>query len=173
MTQPQRACRAAIIATALAASSVATDAAWHEINFVDDFGEVTGKGVVSDPVGPVRPMSSPYDDVTARIYVDCYDAWVRFSKAPNLRGGSIQDGYTRYAVTVRIEGDGKTNKPRRWSATQVWGGRDLRFTPAMGAVASLSAGSEFAIALPWYGQDSAVFSWSLRGSAEAIRRGCN
>ena len=111
--------------------------------------------------------------MTARIYVDCYDAWVRFSKAPNLRGGIIQDGYTRYAVTVRIEADGKTHKTRRWSATQVWGGRDLRFTPAMGAVASLSVGSEFTIALPWYGQDSAVFSWSLRGSAEAIRRGCD
>ena len=142
--------------------------AWGRINFVDEFGDVTGQGAVSAWVGSVRPMSFPYSDVKARIVVDCYDAWIRFSKAPNLTGGSIRSGYTRHSLAVRVDG----KAAGRRSATQAWGSEDIRFTPDWDAISVLSSGDSFAVAVPWYGQGSVAFVWSLRGSSTAIRGSC-
>lgn len=142
--------------------------AWGGISFVDEFGDVSGRGAASAWVGPVRPMSFPYGDVKARIVVDCYDAWVRFSKAPNLTGGNIRNGYTRYSLAVRVDG----KAAGRRGATQAWGSEDIRFTPDWDAISALSSGDSFAVAVPWYGQGSVAFVWSLHGSSAAIRDGC-
>lgn len=108
---------------------------WRMINFVNEFGERTDQGAVSTEVGSVRPMSFPYGDTKARIFVDCDRAWVRFSESPNLTGGDIGDGYTRYTVAVRANGN-----DARWQVSQSWGDQDLRFVDSSRAIAALSGG---------------------------------
>ena len=143
--------------------------AWDTINFVDEFGDVTDVGAASDTVGPSRAVTFPYSDITSRLFVDCNRAWMRFSDAPNLTGGDISDGYTTYNVSVRVDG-GST---ARWRVIQSWGDNDLRFKNSSKAISALSGGETFAVALPWYGQDSAVFSWQLTGSSAAIQASCD
>ena len=141
---------------------------WQMINFVNEFGERTGQGAVSLQVGPVRPMSFPYGDTTARIFVNCDRAWVRFSEAPNLTGGTTRDGYDVHTITVRVDGN-----DARWRIEQSWGDNDLRFLDSGRAVAALTGGETFALAIPWYGEGSVAFSWSLVGSSDAIKRSCD
>ena len=149
-------------------------AQWLPINFVDAFGDSTGTGAQSAPVRSVLPMRSPYEDTTARIMVNCDRAWLRFSRSPNLTGGSIQSGYTRYYVTVRVDGE----DAGLWDVLQLWGGEDLNFVDAGEieargeAIAALSAGATFAVSLPWY-RGSAAFSWSLEGASDLIRASCD
>ena len=113
-------------------------------------------------------MSFPYGDVKARIVVDWYDAWGRFSKAPNLTSGSIRNGYRRHSLAVRV--DGKAARGR--GATQAWASEDIRFTPDWDAISALSSGDAVAVAVRWYDQGSVAFVWSLRGSSAAIRDSC-
>ena len=142
---------------------------WRTINFVDEFGDVTDRGARSAAVSSVRQMSFPYGDTTGTIMVDCDRAWIRFSEAPNLTGGDIGNGYTRYNVAVRVDGNGVG----RWTVSQSWGDNDLRFVDGRQAVSALAAGTTFALALPWYGENSAAFSWTLNGSSSAIRQSCD
>ena len=141
---------------------------WNMINFVDEFGDVTDKGAVSQKVKSDNPMGFPYGDVWAQLFVDCNRAWIRFSQAPNIPGGEIHDGYTNHSVTVRVDG-----ARERWGVRQSWGDQDLSFRNSGRVVSALSSGSEFAVAVPWYGQDAPVFSWSLRGSTAAIKKSCD
>ena len=157
---------AAAVALAVPSESAAQ---WRMINFVDEFGDTVDSGAVSATVRSVRPMTFPYGDLTARIFVDCNRAWIRFSESPNLTGGSIQDGYTNFKVAVRVDGE----NIGRSTVRQQWGDKDLRFVDGSEAIAWLSSGSTFAIAVPWYGQSSAAFSWSLSGSSKMIRDSCD
>ena len=149
-------------------SATTTTTDWQMINFVNEFGERTDQGTVSRTVSPRRAMSFPYGATTGRIFVDCDRAWVRFSETPNLTGGDIGDGYTRYTVTVRVDGNNA-----RCRMSQSWGEDDLRFVDPSRAIGVLSGGSTFDLALPWYGEGSVVFSWSLTGSSDAIQRSCD
>ena len=144
-------------------------AQWSMINFVDEFGERTDRGAASAAVNSIRPMSFPYGDTEARIFVDCDRAWLRFSETPNLDGGNIEDGYTRYSVAVRVDG----NDAGRWPVNQSWGDNDLRFTNNSQVISALSSGSTIAIAVSWYEQDSAAFSWALNGSSTMIQDSCD
>ncbi len=141
---------------------------WQMINFVDEFGDRTGQGAMSRDVGPLRPMSFPYGSTTARIFVNCDRAWVRFNESPNLNGGDIRDGYTRYTVAVRVDGN-----DARWAVNQSWGDDDLRFVDSSRAIAALSGGSTFDLAVSWFGEGAVAFSWSLAGSSDAIQRSCD
>ena len=138
------------------------------INFVNEFGEQTDQGAVSREARPVRPMSFPYGDTLARIFVNCDRAWVRFTDSPNLTGGDTRDGYDVYSVAVRVDGN-----DARWRVEQSWGDDDLRFLDPGRAIAALSGGETFALAIPWYGEGSVAFSWSLAGSSDAIKRSCD
>ena len=142
---------------------------WRNLNFVDEFGEPTGRGAVSETVRSIRPMSFPYTGTDARIFVDCDSTWIRFSEAPNLTGGNIADGYTQYSVSVRVDGE----DVGRWRVSQSWGDKDLRFTNGSEASTAISSGSTFAVALPWHGEGSVAFSWPLTGSSEAIAASCD
>ena len=142
---------------------------WSNLNFVDEFGEPTGRGAVSETVRSIRPMSFPYTGTDARIFVDCDRTWIRFSEAPNLIGGNIADGYTQYSVSVRVDGE----DVGRWRVSQSWGDKDLRFTNGSEASTAISSGSTFAVALPWHGEGSVAFSWPLTGSSEAIAASCD
>ena len=144
-------------------------AQWSGINFVDEFGEVTDRGARSATVEAVRTMSFPYQNTRATLFVNCNRAWMRFTDTPNLTGGDISDGYTRHMVRVRVDGRNATN----WRVSQSWGDSDVRFINGQQAVSALAAGSTIDIALPWYGERSAVFSWSLSGSSAAIRESCD
>ena len=141
---------------------------WRMINFVNEFGEQTDQGAVSNDVSSLRPMSFPYGDTKARILIDCDRAWVRFSESPNLTGGDINDGYTLYTVSVRVDGN-----EARWRVNQSWGDNDLRFVDSSQAISALSGGSTFTLAVPWYGEGSVAFRWSLAGSSDAIQRSCD
>lgn len=141
---------------------------WSMINFVDEFGERTDRGAVSRNVQADNPMDFPYADVRAQLFVDCDRSWIRFSQAPNIPGGEIQDGYKNHSVTVRVD-----NTRARWGVRQSWGDQDVSFRNPGRAVAALSSGSRFAVAVPWYGQAAPVFSWSLSGSSEAIKKSCD
>lgn len=162
--------RTSIIAAALVVLSAAVaEAQWSTLNFVDEFGDVADRGAASVAARPTRPMAFPYGDVTARIFVNCDRAWIRFTEAPNITGGDIQDGYARYFVAVRMDG----NATSRWRVRQSWGDEDLRFENGSQAISALASGSTFAVAISWYGQDSVAFSWSLTGSSEAIKASCD
>lgn len=145
------------------------DAQWRMINFVNEFGEVTDRGAVSASVKSIRPMSFPYQDVEATIFVDCNRAWIRFSEAPNLLDGDINNGYTNYNISVRVS----NKSTERWSVSQTWGDKDLGFRNDSKAIAALSSGSSFAIALSWYGQSSVAFKWDLSGSSKMIKSSCD
>ena len=146
-----------------------TAAQWRTINFVDEFGDVTGRGAVSAAVTSIRPMSFPYNDTTGTIMVNCDDVWIRFSDSPNLVGGATRTGYDIHGFSVRLDGD----DIGRWTARQAWGGNDLTLLNDAEAIAALSSGSTFAIALPWYGESSVAFSWSLNGSSGMIQESCD
>ena len=143
--------------------------AWDTTNFVDEFGDTTGVGATSDIVGPSRAMTFPYSDITSRLLVNCNRAWMRFSETPNLTGGDIADGYTTYDVSVRVDGGSTAS----WRVTQSWGDNDLIFENSSQAISALSGGETLAVALHWYGQNSAVFSWQLTGSSAAIQASCD
>ena len=123
---------------------------WSMINFVDSFGERTGRGAISPEVNSIRPMSFPYGDTKARIFVDCDRAWIRFSEAPNINSnvGNIHDGYTTYFVSVRVDG----NDAGMWSVNQTWGDNDLRFTNNSKAISALASGAKFAVSIPGMGK---------------------
>lgn len=141
---------------------------WSTINFVDEFGDVTDTGAVSPKAKPIRPMSFPYHDVTARIFVDCQRTWIRFTEVPNLIGGDTKDGFTTYKVPIRIDGNRK-----ELSVSQTWGDKDLGFRFNTSLATSLSSGSTIAVSLPWYGQGNVAFRWNLNGSAKAIESSCD
>lgn len=157
----------AIMLMVLAQSTVS--AQWSGINFVDEFGEVTDRGARSATVRAAREMSFPYQDVRATLFVNCNRAWMRFTDTPNLTGGDIRDGYTHHTVRVRVDRRDAVN----WRVSQSWGDNDVRFVNGQQSVSALAAGSTIDIALPWYGERSAVFSWSLTGSSAAIRGSCD
>lgn len=160
--------RIVVVVLVLLAIPSGVAAQWRTLNFVDEFGEGTDRGAQSAAVESVRPMAFPYAGTTATIFVNCTRAWVRFSESPNLTGGDINDGFTDYSVSVRLDG----NNVGRWSVRQSWGDNDLRFINGSRAISALSRGSRFAMALPWFGS-SAAFSWSLSGSSKAIQQSCN
>lgn len=142
---------------------------WRMINFIDEFGDITDRGAVSEAVGPIRPMSFPYGDTRGTIMVNCNRAWLRFSGSPNLTGGDIKDGYTNYSVSVRVDG----NNAGRWGVRQSWGDKDLVFSDASRAISAISSGSTFSVALRWYGESAVAFTWSLDGSSEMIQNSCD
>ena len=144
-------------------------AQWSRVNFVDEFGDVTNQGARSTPVGSLRPMSFPYGDIEAQVFVNCDRAWIRFSDTPNLTGGNTRDGYTSYSAAVRVDG----NDVGAWVVQQSWGDNDLRFLNNSQAISVLSSASTFALALNWFGEGSVAFRWSLTGSSDAIRASCD
>ena len=141
---------------------------WSMINFVDEFGDITGRGAISADVGSLRPMAFPYHAVTAQVFVDCNRAWIRFSDAPNLNGGDIQDGYTRYRATVRVDGE----RIGSWLVSQVWGDNDLAFVNDSQAISALSSGSTLAISVDWYGEGAVAFELDLEDSSDRIGESC-
>ncbi|MXW66226.1 MAG: hypothetical protein F4Z72_04320 [Gemmatimonadales bacterium] len=138
------------------------------INFVDEFGDVTGRGAISAEVEALRPLEFPYHDVMAQIMVDCDRAWIRFSDQPNLTGGDIRDGYEVFSLAVRVDG----NDVGRWRVTQDWGSDDVHFSNDAAAISSFASASTVAIALPWYGGRSAAFEWEMDDSSDRIRESC-
>lgn len=168
--RPMRRTSTALIVTlVLFAIPSGVVAQWNNINFVDEFGDVTDRGARSATVSSIRPMGFPYTGTTATIFADCNRAWVRFSESPNLTGGDIGDGYTDHRVAVRLDGD----DVGRWTVRQSWGDNDLRFTNGSRAISVLSRGSIFAMALSWFGEGSVAFQWSLDGSSRAIQESCD
>ena len=141
---------------------------WRMINFVDEFGDVTGRGAISVEVESIRPLDFPYNDVTAQVMVNCDRVWIRFSDTPNLTGGDIESGYTVHSLAVRIDG----NNVGRWRVTQDWGSDDVAFVNDAQTISALSSASTVAIAFPWYGGRSAAFEWDLEGSSDRIRESC-
>ena len=145
-----------------------TSPQWDTINFVDEFGDITDLGAISEEVKSIRPMSFPYTDTTARIFVDCDRAWIRFSESPNLTGGDTQDGYDEYSISVRVDGNDS-----QWRVIQSWGDQDIAFVNDSQAISAWSSGSSFTISLPWYGEGYVAFPWSLNQSSEMISKSCD
>lgn len=141
---------------------------WRMINFVDEFGDVTGRGAISVEVEAIRPLEFPYHDVMARIMVNCDRAWIRFSDQPNLTGGDIRDGYEVFSLAVRVDG----NNVGRWRVTQDWGSDDVNFLHNAEVISAFASASTVAIAFPWYGERSAVFEWDMDNSSDRIRESC-
>jgi len=115
-------------------------------------------------------MSFPYQDVVARIIVDCDHASIRFDDRPNLVGGDFfgSEGWQSYRILVRF--DGKTAE--HWSVRQAPGGSDLNFVDSAKIIEQFAAASEVAVALEWYGEGAVAFRWSLEGSSRAIKASC-
>ncbi len=151
-----------------AEASPPTPPAWERINFVDEFGEISGRGARSSFASPIRRMSFPYHDIKAWIVVNCDHAWLGFSQTPNLTGGSIESGYSIYYLDIRLDGE----RARAQGVTQDWGDDVLHFRDDAAVISALARGKTFAVSLPWYGT-SAAFRWSLGGSTDAIRWSCS
>ncbi len=140
---------------------------WTVINLVDEFGAVVDRAAISPPVASVRPMQFPYNGTTARIYVACDEAWLRFSASPNLTGGEIEDGYNIYTPTFRVDGI-----DHQWQVVQSWGGDDLYFVNQGPPLAALLSASTFAVSLSWYGEGAVAFLWKLVGVSNAVGNSC-
>lgn len=138
---------------------------WDWINFVNEWGEVSGRGAVSKSVSPDKIMGFPYHDVTARIMVSCKSAWIRFSDSPNLTGGDTESGYDVYYLKVRIDG-----QDSRWRAIQGWSSKDLDLPSS--ARNTFARAQTFRIVLPWYDEGSVIFSWDLTGASDMISQTC-
>ena len=93
---------------------------------------------------------------------------IRFSELPNLAGGSVRCGHKRHPLAVCVD-----KKPAgREVVTQACGSTDLIFAEDSGVISALSSRDSLAVAVPWYGQGSVAFVWSLHGSSVAIRASC-
>ena len=151
-----------LIATALllVLAPGAAEAQWRTFNFVDEFGDISDRGASSSPARPIRPMSFPYDDIEATIFVDCHRAWIRFTDTPNPTSSS---------VAVRVDG----NDVGRWRVSHSVGSKDISFTRDHRVIPVLASASTVAVAIPWFGQGSAAFRWSLAGSSAAIQASCD
>ena len=109
-------------------------------------------------------MEFPYQDVEGTIIVNCNRVSLYFTEAPNLTVGDIEDGYTVFYLSVRVDSNRDV-----WRATQLWNSKIVALPAA--AKAALAGGSTFEVLLPWY-SGSARFKWDLTGSSEAISKTC-
>ena len=90
--------------------------------------------------------------------VNCQGVWVRFSKTPTIDGGSAR------GVAVRLDG-----KKMQWPVRHTIGEADMRFEFRDFVSGELiRAKGDFAIAVPWFQQGFAVFTWSTAGSTATI-----
>ena len=126
----------------------------------------------SPRVSSTGPMSFPYSDVASWLGFGCKDgtewAFVGFSTEPNLIHEQTEDGYDSFRARTRW-GD----RILRMQFSQDWGSRFIHFDWDSMAIAFMEARHEALLELPWYGQDSVVFQYSLDGAAIAIREARN
>lgn len=147
-------------------------AQWRMVDFVNEFGDVTGRGAVSATVSSIRPMSFPYHDTKATIYVDCSQVWIRFTDVPNLTDGTNVDGETVYSVVVRSYDSDIVRDNNSFFVSQDDGDKDLRFIRNQLMLSWISDRSNIAISFPWHGQGRVAFRWSLNGSSKMIKDSC-
>lgn len=140
---------------------------WSTTEFVNEWGETSTGGAQSKMHGPVIPMSFPYGDVEAVVFVQCRPraTWIRFTSSPNLTNDDTKDGYNEIYLRVRLDGN-----QTRWRATQKWGGHDLNLPRS--AINAFKSAKTFEVIIPWYGQGNVRFEWDLTGSSEMITRAC-
>ena len=139
---------------------------WSTVTFVDEWGDQTDDVGARSTLVEGSGLSFPYNDTRGQIFVNCDNAWLRFTDAPNLTGGDISDGYHTYRLLIRIDGE-----ESRLTVRQTWGAKDLNVVFSSEFIRNISAGSQLDVLLPWY-ESRAVFRWSLAGSSDAIKQSC-
>ena len=142
---------------------------WRTINLTSEFGEIASKAAVSEWAIPLRQMDFPYQDVRARIFVECDAVWFRFDDDPNLTDSEVGDGYSTHRVRYRLDGG---DEIRTWRGNQRWGGTDINLRDSASAVAAISRGDRLDVVFNWYGEGNVVFQWELSGSTKAIKDSC-
>ena len=132
--------------------------------------EMTGKKsfyATSSITSPNRAMNFPYNDVKAWIGIgyNGENEWVYigFTKRPNLTNTDTKDGYD--LIKTRIKWD---NSIETVSFTQRWGDKFIHFVDGEAAIEKIFKYGKVLIELPWYGEGSVYFEFSLRGSSSAI-----
>ena len=113
-------------------------------------------------------MSFPYTDTESWLGFGCRDgtewAYVGFTAIPNLVHEVSRDGYDLIRARTRW-GD----RILRMEFSQAWGSPFIQFEWDSMAIALLEARQSAVLELPWYGQDSVIFRYSLEGSAGTIQ----
>ena len=152
---------------ALAALTMAVcwqaEAAWETGSYVDEWGDRTGEKFAVSSAARDPSMGFPYQRTEAHVRVDCHRVHFVFTTSPNLNGGSTLNGYNKHRVRVRIDG-----KVTDMDVYQTWGSKTLTAYRLNGMHRRLAGGRRLDLALSWYGQGAARFSWDLAGFAKAI-----
>lgn len=81
---------------------------WEIIESKDDFKNESFKYVISNEVKPNAPLDFPYEKLNASFFMYCENdtmGGIIFNMNPNLIDGDIEDGYHRYWVDVRLDGE--------------------------------------------------------------------
>lgn len=132
---------------------------WSSHAYISDLEHKKMAHVGSKKVRSDRPMDFPYNGTTGEISVvkDNRDTWalIEFSKAPNIVGADLADGYNIIKANVYIDGVKETA-----TLTQEWGSKTLYFKYPNWLIKKLKACKTFRINLRWHGNPEVVWSFS-------------
>ncbi len=140
---------------------------WRNFVSEDEMDGSQSAYAVSPEAHPSRPMGFPYQDVTGRMAFGCdaNDEWMyfKFSTAPNLNETETKDGYNLLNTRIRW---GSTVKGT--TLTQDWGSKFMHFRDYAGAISHALSDTTVMLELPWHGEGTVHFTFSLNGSSDAI-----
>lgn len=128
---------------------------------------MSGKSVTVAVSGYVFAEVRSEEIPRARVTVACDSVWIRFTAYPDLSRNTSNRPFA-YPIDHGIVFS--SIKPRHSDTHEAQ--YDFQLGRDRDLVAGLVSGSEFGIVLQWYGGRAIPFSWSLKGSAEAIRASC-
>lgn len=132
--------------------------------------QVTGKksSYAHSPIAsPTKRLSFPYHKVDAWLGAGCNSerewVYIGFSESPNLLRTEIADGYN--IIDTRVKWD---NNMENVTLNQERGAKFLHFENDASALENIAASKTLMLELKWYGNERALFEFSLNGSARAL-----
>lgn len=124
---------------------------WGMESQLDEFGEVL-KLAVSEPVGPIVPQESPYEDLRAQLVLFCKSddglVVVRFSRVVNFSGSEyVEDVGWKNEAEVRVDGGdagrwyiAHENEASAIGFVERYLSRDQRFEQVAGQINAIARG---------------------------------
>ena len=155
----------------VAASAAAQIGSWQTITVKDEWGNPTGKVVVSGWTESSHTMSPPYHDVLARLGIeDCRDVSIAFTKPPNLMEGMVHQGIKlRSGIhrTLRLRARWNDRTEFRVKARQESMGKDINLAGRI-KLAQIAGNQSLSVVLNWYGDGDVAWRFDLDGASEAL-----
>lgn len=146
----------------------------HKWQIAIDVNEISGKRthLTSSPsVKPIRKMTFPYENITAKLVVSCHkreeSAYIEFSDAPNFANKNIRSGYVILRTNIKWD-----SKVEDVEFTQHAGRKKIYFyrDEVDGVIKKLTESKKVMIKFQWYRQEPTFFDFNLDGASESIKQ---